>query len=221
MPIAAGSHLTARAPSACARSSAGTQSARYGCTEATHSNASGCARAVSRAILGTDIQDYGNPLRLRRALDAGVRVVVAHCASMGEDRDLDRGAHGPVVESFALFARLMDEPRYAPLLYGDLSAMTQVRRAAGALSRVLERADWHARLLNGSDYPLPGMMPLFSTQYLVTLGLLEPAAAPVLAELRRYNPLLYDFVLKRSLRRGAASLGARVFETRRFFEGGV
>ena len=28
-------------------------------------------------------QDLGNPLRLRRALDAGVRVVVAHCAAMG------------------------------------------------------------------------------------------------------------------------------------------
>jgi mannonate dehydratase len=176
---------------------------------------------LSRAILGTDLQDYGNPLRLRRALDAGVRVVVAHCASMGEDRDLDRGAHGPLVESFALFARLMDEPRYAPLLYGDLSAITQVRRAADALPRVLERADWHARLLNGSDYPLPGMMPLFSTEYLVALGLLERSAAPVLAEIRRYNPLLYDFVLKRSLRRGTASLGARVFETRRFFEGGA
>ena len=176
---------------------------------------------LARAVIGTDIQDYGNPLRLRRALDAGVRVVVAHCASMGRDRDLDQGAHGPAVESFELFARLMDEARYAGRLYGDLSAITQVNRAGGTLARVLERADWHARLLNGSDYPLPGVMPLFSADYIVSLGLLEPGAAPVLSEIRAHNPLLFDFVLKRSLRLRGRALAARVFETRRFFEGGV
>jgi len=171
--------------------------------------------------MGTDTQDFGNPLRLRRALDAGVRVVVAHCASMGRDRDLDRGAHAAPVDSFELFARLMDEPRSARLLYGDISAMTQVNRAGGTLARGLEREDWHARLLNGSDYPLPGLMPIFSVDYIVSLGLLEAAAAPLLSEIRRHNPLLFDFVLKRSLRRDGRRLAARVFETRRFFERAV
>jgi mannonate dehydratase len=73
-------------------------------------------------------------------------------------------------------------------------------------------------LLNGSDYPLPGLMPIFSVDYIVSLGLLEAAAAPVLSEIRRHNPLLFDFVLKRSLRRDGQRLAARVFETRRFFE---
>jgi len=173
---------------------------------------------LERAVMGTDTQDFGNPLRLRRALDAGVRVVVAHCASMGRDRDLDRGAQAPLVDSFELFARLMDEARFARLLYGDISAMTQVNRAGGTLARVLEREDWHARLLNGSDYPLPGLMPIFSVDYIVSLGLLDAAAAPVLSEIRRHNPLLFDFVLKRSLRRDGRRLAARVFETRRFFE---
>jgi len=176
---------------------------------------------LERAVMGTDIQDYGNPLRLRRALDAGVRVVVAHCASMGRDRDLDRGADGPFVDSFALFARLMDEPRYARLLHGDISALTQVNRAGGTLARVLEREDWHARLLNGSDYPLPGLMPIFSVDFIVSLGLLDAAAAPVLTEIRAHNPLLFDFVLKRSLRLKGKALSRSVFETRRFFEGGV
>jgi mannonate dehydratase len=175
---------------------------------------------LARAVIGADLQDYGNPLRLRRALDAGVRVVVAHCASMGRDRDLDKGEHGPAVESFALFARLMDEPRHGRRLFGDLSAVTQVNRA-GALARLIERADWQARLLNGSDYPLPGVMPLFSLDFIVSLGLLEPAAAPVLSEIRQHNPLVFDFVLKRSLRWRGAALAASVFQTRRFFEGGV
>ena len=176
---------------------------------------------LERAVLGTDVQDYGNPLRLRRALDAGVRVVVAHCASMGQDRDLDRGAGGPPVDSFALFARLMDEPRHARLLYGDISAVTQVNRAGGTLARLLEREDWHPRLLNGSDYPLPGLMPIFSVEYIVSLGLLDAAAAPVLSAIRAHNPLLFDFVLKRSLRLHGRALSGGVFETRRFFEGGV
>lgn len=176
---------------------------------------------LERAVMGTDVQDFGNPLRLRRALDAGVRVVVAHCASMGQDRDLDRGANGPVVDSFELFARMMDEARYVGRLYGDISAMTQVNRAGGTLARVLEREDWHARLLNGSDYPLPGLMPIFSVDYIVSLGLLEPMAAPVLTEIRRHNPLLFDFVLKRSLRASGRAFAAGVFETRRFFEGAV
>lgn len=173
------------------------------------------------AVVGSDAQDHGNPLKLRRALDAGVRVVVAHCASLGEDRDLDRGPGGPWVDSFALFGRLMDETRFAGRVYGDISAITQVNRAGGTLVRLLERTDWHARLLNGSDYPLPGIMPIFSVDYLVALGLLAASAAPVLTEIRAHNPMLFDFVLKRSLRRNGSAFAARAFETRRFFEGAV
>jgi mannonate dehydratase len=55
----------------------------------------------------------------------------------------------------------------------------------------------------------------------VSRGLLEPAAAPVLTEIRAHNPLLFDFVLKRSLRANGAAFAPRVFETRRFFEGRV
>ena len=172
---------------------------------------------LERAVRGTDAQDLGNPLRLRRALDHGVRVVVAHCASMGEERDTDRGASGPVVDSFALFARLMDEPRYAGRLYGDISAMTQTARAGAPLSRVIEREDWHARLLNGSDYPLPGVFPLYSVDYLGQLGYIEKSAAPLFKGLREYNPLLFDFVLKRSLRAGGKRFAAGIFETRGFF----
>jgi mannonate dehydratase len=173
---------------------------------------------LARAVIGLDRQDFGNPLRLRRPLEAGVRVVVAHCASMGQDRDTDKGPNGPYVDSFELFARLFDDRKYGKNLYGDISAMPQINRAAPALARVLEREDWHARLLNGSDYPLPGVMPLFSVDYLVSLGLLEASAKPLLTEIRLRNQLLFDFVLKRHLRSNGKALSASVFETRRFFE---
>lgn len=172
---------------------------------------------LERAVLGGE-QDYNNPLKLRRALDAGVRVVVAHCASMGQDRDLDKGESGPLVDSFLLFARMMESSRYEKNLFGDISAMTQVNRAGPALVQVIERGEWHARLLNGSDYPLPGVMPIFSVDYLVSLGLVQESAAPVLKEIRSHNPLLFDFVLKRHLRSNGKALSKSVFETRPFFE---
>ena len=172
---------------------------------------------LERAVLGREAHDFGNPLRLRRALDAGVRVVIAHCASMGEDRDLDRGANGPYVESFALFERLMRAAGYQGLLYGDISAMTQTNRAGPALARVIETEAWHARLLNGSDYPLPGVMPIFSVDYLVSLKMVRASAAEVLREIRLHNPLLFDFVLKRHLRSNGKAFAAGVFETRAFF----
>jgi len=173
------------------------------------------------AVVGHAWDDYGNPLRLRPALEAGVRVVIAHCASLGRDRDLDRGEHGPYVPSFELFARLMNEPRWEKNLYADISALTQLNRVQPALGRVLEEARWHARLLNGSDYPLPGVMPIYSVDHLVSHRLIAPAAAPVLREIRRYNPLLFDFVLKRSLRSNGRRFAPRVFQTRGFFEARV
>ncbi len=170
-----------------------------------------------RAVIGTDLQEYGNPLRLRRALDAGVRVVVAHCASMGEDRDTDKGPNGPFVDSFSLFARMFDDKKYEKNLFGDISALTQTNRAR-FLPGVIEREDWHPRLLNGSDYPLPGIMPIFSVRYLVSLGLVQESAGPILREVREYNPLLFDFALKRHLRSNGKALSNSVFETRKFFE---
>ena len=42
-----------------------------------------------QAVEAEEDQELGNPLRLRRALDAGVQVIVAHCASLGTGLDLD------------------------------------------------------------------------------------------------------------------------------------
>jgi mannonate dehydratase len=176
-----------------------------------------------RAAPGDD--SLGNPLRLRRALEHGVRVVVAHCASMGEDRDIDLGPGGPWRDSFALFERMMNEPAHVGRLFGDLSAITQTARAGQPLRRVLERAfedgqgsgEWAGRLLNGSDYPLPAAMPLYSPRALVAGGLLDAAAAEPLSAIRRHNPLLFDFVLKRHLRLNGRRLAKSVFTTRRFF----
>jgi mannonate dehydratase len=173
---------------------------------------------MERAVRVGDRQHLGNPLLLRRALEHGVRVVIAHCATLGEDRDLDRGRNGPAVSSFSLFARLMEDPRYRATLYGDISAVTQLNRAGPPLLALLEREHWHPRLLNGSDYPLPGVMPLYSAGRLAELGVLDGRLAPVLSAIREHNPLLFDFVVKRHLRAGTKRFPRSVFETRPFFD---
>lgn len=172
---------------------------------------------TERAAPGDDA--LGNPLRLRRALEHGVRVIVSHCASMGEGRDLDRGPAGPWTGNFELFERLMDEPAHVGRLYGDLSALTQTARAGAPLRHILERSgEWASRLLNGSDYPLPAIMPLYSPRQLAGAGLLDQSAVEPLTAIRRHNALLFDFVAKRQLRAGNRRFPAAVFETRRFFE---
>ncbi len=170
------------------------------------------------AVHSREAAVLGNPLLLRRPLERGVRVIVAHCASLGASHDLDRGTKGGRESNFRLFARLMDEPGYDGLLLGDISAVPQANRAPQALIPLLQRADWHRRLLHGSDYPLPGVIPLFSLRQLCRLGLLEPAMVPLLAQVRCHNPLLFDFVLKRCLRWRGQGLAASVFQTSGVFK---
>lgn len=172
---------------------------------------------AERAVHGMGAEQFGSPLLLRSALDAGVRVIVAHCASMGESPDTDAGKNAPERSNFSLFMRMLKEARYNDLLYGDISAITQANRAHVALAALLLRQDLHSRLLNGSDYPLPGVMPLFSLIQLVKLKLLDEKHIEILSALRRFNPLLFDFVLKRTLRLNGQGFLPELFETKGFF----
>jgi uncharacterized protein len=173
---------------------------------------------VEEAVHGGSMADFNNPLRLRRPMDQGVRVIVAHCASLGENIDIDRGPNGPDVEGFELFRRLMDEPRYEGRLFGDISAVTQANRKESVLAALIRNVEWQPRLIYGSDYPLPGVMPLFSLRRFVSQRFLTDTQAQVLSEIRQYNPFLFDFVLKRSLVSGGERFSPVVFESRRVFE---
>lgn len=152
-----------------------------------------------KAVESEEDQELGNPLLLRRPLDRGVRVIAAHCASLGENPDLD-DPQQPLASSFDLFLRLMEEERYKGLLFGDISALTQTNRMGRPLRTLLERTDLHPRLVNGSDYPLPAINALISTRRLQGAGYLDAEERSGLNEIYDYNPLLFDFVLKRLLK---------------------
>jgi predicted TIM-barrel fold metal-dependent hydrolase len=152
-----------------------------------------------KAVEAEEDQKLGNPLRLRRALDHGVKVIVAHCAGLGTNEDLDRSDR-PQVDNFDLFMRLMDDKSYEGLVFGEISAMTQFNRLGKPLTTILEREDLHERLVNGSDYPLPAVNVLIRTRPLVKYGYLTSGEADSLKEIYQYNPLLFDFVLKRAVK---------------------
>jgi hypothetical protein len=149
---------------------------------------------------------------LRRPLEHGVKVIVAHCAGLGDNEDLD-DPQRKRTPNFDLFLRLMNERRYEGLLFADISAMTQYNRCGRPLTTILQREDLHERLVNGSDYPLPAINVLVRTGSLRKLGYITTDERIWLNEIYDYNPLLFDFVLKRTLKAPGTErrLPARIF----------
>jgi predicted TIM-barrel fold metal-dependent hydrolase len=152
-----------------------------------------------QAVDAEEDQQLGNPLRLRKPLDMGVRVIVAHAASLGTCEDLDN-RETKKANCFDLFLRMMDEPKYAGLAFGEISAMLQFNRMPVPFATLLKRQDLHPRLVNGSDYPLPAINALIHTRSLANDGFITSAERTALNEIYDYNPLLFDFVLKRTIR---------------------
>ncbi|MBL8519658.1 MAG: amidohydrolase family protein [Betaproteobacteria bacterium] len=169
-----------------------------------------------KAVEGAKQHANGNVLKLRRPLERGLRVIVAHCASLGTDTDIDQGPDGPQVECFALFERLMAEPAFEGRLFGDISALPQKNRMH-VLPRVAGRREWEGRLVNGSDYPLPGVFPLFAVDEFMTRGWITADVGEHLKRVRAGNPMLFDFLLKRHLKIDGRTFARAVFETARVF----
>ncbi len=173
-----------------------------------------------KAVEAQEDQRFGNPLLLRRALDHGVKVIIAHCAGLGDNEDLD-SENRKRVPNFDLFLRLMSVPRYEGLLFADISAMTQYNRIGRPLTTILQREDLHERLVNGSDYPLPAVNLLIRTGALVQRGYITKDERSWLNEIYNYNPLLFDFVLKRTMKLPGTQrcLPAKVFMRNAAIEG--
>ena len=175
------------------------------------------------AVESSGNQEAGNPLLLRRALDAGVRVVVAHCASFGTLDDLDReDGEDRQAAAFDLFMRLFTDPQYETNLFADISGLTLINRSSRVLRELLMATEVHHRLLDGSDYPIPALHILYSTLKLQWAGFLGERERALANEIAPINPLLFDFVVKRSLEveqdGRTYRFPNRIFETDWFFE---
>jgi predicted TIM-barrel fold metal-dependent hydrolase len=151
-----------------------------------------------KAVHAEEDQRYGNPLMLRKPLDMGVKVIMAHCASLGENPDLD-AEDQKMTDNFELFIRMINEEKYKGLLFGDISAMTQFNRLGNPLITILQRNELKGRLVNGSDYPLPAINVLIRTKDLCRDGFISAKEREYLNEIYKCNPLVFDFVLKRTI----------------------
>ena len=154
-------------------------------------------------VLGEVSEDSTTPRNIRRAAKDGMAAL-----QTGEFTAAVRAANA---------ISLLADKNYEGLLFGDISALTQVNRSLEIIGEVFKHQEWHPRLINGSDYPLPGVMPVFSIKRYVDAGYLNQPEAKLLSEIRHYNPLLFDFLLKRRLKIDGLSLSDIVFETGRIF----
>eukprot|EP00400_MALV-I_sp_L67-5_P000791 gene791-842_t len=175
---------------------------------------------------GGNDQEMGNPLRLRRPLSQGVRILAAHCASDGSFSDLDKAPHLnitkpprpdvekiveeesvacpvcvpalPQAEGFPLLKRLFDEPKYNGFIFTDISAVEAFRRV-DTCQKVLSDPDLLNRsvLLHGTDYPVPALNIVVHTGQLVRLKLITKAERKVADECYHANPMLFALVTKR------------------------
>jgi uncharacterized protein len=155
-------------------------------------------------------EDLGNPLRLRRAVDAGVTVVMLHAGREGEEKSVAISSGAPRTY-FERFLEMMREPAYRGRLFGEISMLPYVGTQA-KMATIFADPDLRCRMLDGSDYPSPALniVRMLSTELFESRGPLRWSAAEQVSTLRsrrdaldairRQNPVLYDFVLKRSLR---------------------
>jgi predicted TIM-barrel fold metal-dependent hydrolase len=97
------------------------------------------------SLIGKD-QSAGDPDKLRMALDEGVTVIAAHGCSNG------------LIFSEPYYRTFLDLVSRYKNFYADVSALTLPNRF-GMLLRLRRHPELHARLLFGTDYPLPVFHP--------------------------------------------------------------
>ena len=90
--------------------------------------------------------DLADSEKLALPLSLRVRVIAAHCASLGKYEN----KHGEEETGVVRLLRMMEKH---PNLYADISALTQWNRR-GAMKDALTQKELLGRLLYGSDFPL-------------------------------------------------------------------
>lgn len=151
-----------------------------------------------KAVHGEDHQALGNPLHLKHALDSGIKVIMAHLASLGTCEDFENS--GKEESCFDLFWRIVENKKYEGLAYGEMSGTTIHTRIGLPYNKVLEHPELKSRFVNGSDYPLPAINMLYRTKQFLEMGYITKEEREALNEIYQYNPLLFNFMSKRLLK---------------------
>ncbi len=150
----------------------------------------------------SDNRKLGDPAALRYALDQGVTIVALHTAKQGRHPEDDD-------PYFERFMDIMAEEKYRGYLFGEISAVMikppfiSDSKTGEIISRIIKNTQpsgiLSGRIYNGSDYPLPAVALLNPTKRLARKGLIPEDYRKWLNEIYSYNPLLFNFVTKRSI----------------------
>lgn len=133
---------------------------------------------------------------LRRALDAGVEVVV----TIGGARGRDGQSIMP-----GLFA-LLREPDYRERLAVDLAGVLAPGQLDDVLLPLLQHPQFYHRLRYASGYPEPAVAAAIRLGALARRGFIDPALIAPLREIYDVNPLLFVLATLRQVRLPATEL---------------
>ena len=144
---------------------------------------------------------------MRKALKNEVDVVMLHSGQKGRSlADLNDDPNNPWAPrdwNFDLFRKMMKEynrtRKGQGRLFGEIAALT-VPESLDRLFAIAGDQDLRCRVVNGSDYPIPGFRLFNPTGALVENGWIKAEDKRALDEIYSYNPLLFDFVVKRTMR---------------------
>ncbi len=162
-------------------------------------------------------QDLGDPSRLALPVETGVTVVMLHAARHGRQRRPEPGQS----ERRRYFDRLFEMMRrYPENLYTEISVVPYLGSHRN-LEPLLAEPGIRCRLLDGSDYPIPAIAAFKPTRQLLRDGYLRwpedrdgtmaARRRAALDEIHGYNRLLFDFVMKRTIRIEGEPIPAHVF----------
>jgi mannonate dehydratase len=153
-------------------------------------------------------QDLADPVRLALPLDLGVKVVMLHSARDGEEQK-PWPADGLRLSYFERFVQIMKT--YKENAFGEIS-MIPYLGTEGRLKTLIEDPELRCRLVNGTDYPGPAIWMINPVDDLWRQGYLDwkkndgvddglaGKRRDALKTIYKYDPLLFDFVLKRTIR---------------------
>lgn len=160
-------------------------------------------------VAGAENRD--DPWHYRRALEQGVRVVLAYGGGTAEYPDpaaeADANGDKPRISGLTMFMRLLRESGEDAELYADIGALAQRGRVPETLAELLQHPDIFDRLVYASGYPLPAINGAVDIDMLAEDGFVTGDQAAALREIYDVNPLLFDFVVKRLIRLPHTDLG--------------
>lgn len=151
-----------------------------------------------KAVHGEEYQKLGNPSRFILPLDMGVKVVMAHMATLGDC--IDHTDNGKIKSCFEVFWGMFKNKKYSKNLFGEMSGTTIYTRMGYPIDLLMEHPELQDRIVNGSDYPLPAINILYRTSQYHKLGYITEEEREALNQVYQHNPLLFDFVVKRTIK---------------------